>query len=89
MQSCLGTGYPSLLALAEEKGFVILVMELLGPSIEDLLNFCQRRFSEKTVLMLLDQAVVRVRIMHDRSLIHRDVSRNIGDLLRLHSYFIS
>ncbi|CAF0979303.1 unnamed protein product, partial [Didymodactylos carnosus] len=66
-------GYPALYAVCEEKGFVVLVMELLGPSIEDLLNFCQRRFSEKTVLMLIDQAVSRVQSMHDRSLIHRDL----------------
>jgi hypothetical protein len=48
-------------------------MDLLGPSIEDLFNFCQRQFSQKTVLMLIDQAIVRVQQMHEQSLIHRDV----------------
>ena len=48
-------------------------MDLLGPSIEDLFNFCQRQFSLKTVLMLIDQAIERVQQMHEQSLIHRDV----------------
>jgi serine/threonine protein kinase len=69
----LGKGYPSIISLIEEKDFLILAMDLLGPSLEDLLNFCQRQFSKKTILMLIDQAFFRVQLMHERSLIHRDV----------------
>ena len=68
-------GYPSILSLIEEKDYLILAMDLLGPSIEDLLNFCQRHFSPKTVLMLMDQAFTRVQMMHEQSFIHRDVRR--------------
>lgn len=75
MDIFLGPGYPSMIALTEERGFLVLAMDVLGPSLEDLLNFCQRQFSKKTVLMLIDQAILRVQSMHDRSLIHRDVRR--------------
>jgi len=50
-----------------------LVMDLLGPSLEDLFNFCGRRFTMKTVLMLADQMICRVEYVHQKHFIHRDI----------------
>lgn len=48
-------------------------MDLLGPSLEDLFNFCSRRFTTKTVLMLADQMIARIEYVHCKSFIHRDI----------------
>ncbi|XP_022827711.1 casein kinase I-like isoform X2 [Spodoptera litura] len=68
-----GIGIPHIRWYGYEKDHNILVMDLLGPSLEDLFNFCSRQFTIKTVLMLADQMLGRVEFIHCKCFIHRDI----------------
>ncbi|CAJ1975788.1 unnamed protein product [Sphenostylis stenocarpa] len=68
-----GTGIPDVKWFGVEGDYNVLVMDLLGPSLEDLFNFCSRKLSLKTVLMLADQMINRVEFVHCKSFLHRDI----------------
>ncbi|MCO5613519.1 hypothetical protein L7F22_067796 [Adiantum nelumboides] len=68
-----GTGIPNIRWCGVEGDYNVLVLDLLGPSLEDLFNFCSRKFSLKTVLMLADQMINRVEYVHSKSFLHRDI----------------
>ncbi|XP_022721795.1 casein kinase 1-like protein 10 isoform X2 [Durio zibethinus] len=68
-----GTGIPHLKWFGVEGEYHVMVIDLLGPSLEDFFNYCNRKFSLKTVLMLADQLINRVEFMHSRGFLHRDI----------------
>ena len=53
-------GIPNVYYFGQEGLHNILVIDLLGPSLEDLFDYCQRRFSQKTVCMVAKQMVLPI-----------------------------
>ncbi|KAJ3122879.1 serine/threonine protein kinase [Nowakowskiella sp. JEL0407] len=68
-----GVGIPFVRYFGVESEFNCMVVDLLGPSLEDLFNYCRRKFSLKTVLLLADQLISRIEYIHSKNFIHRDI----------------
>ncbi|QCE00040.1 serine/threonine kinase [Vigna unguiculata] len=72
---CDGTegGIPRMKWCGTDGDNNVLVIELLGPSLEDLFYFCGNKLSLKTVLMLADQMLTRIEYLHSKGFLHRDI----------------
>lgn len=68
-----GVGIPTLHWFGAEGDFSIMVMEKLGPSLEDLLHFCNYSMCLKSVIQLAEQMLTRIEYLHSKDLIHRDI----------------
>lgn len=68
-----GIGIPHVWWFGEECDFYVLVEDLLGPSREDLFNYCDRRFSLKTTLLIADLLISRMEYIHLKGFLHRDI----------------
>lgn len=58
-------GIPNVYYFGQEGLHNILVIDLLGPSLEDLFDHCNRRFTSKTVVMVAKQMVYYANKTHD------------------------
>ncbi|KAK3994831.1 casein kinase I isoform delta [Cladorrhinum sp. PSN332] len=68
-----GIGIPAVLWSGTHSHFHVMIFELLGPSLEDLLNLCGRHFPLKTILLIAHQAISRLEYIHSKNLLHRDI----------------
>lgn len=66
-------GVPKVYYFGQEGYYNILVIQLLGPSLEDLFEWCGRRFSIGCVAHIAKQMVQRVQFLHENGLIYRDI----------------
>lgn len=66
-------GIPAAYYYGQEGMHNVLVLDLLGPSLEDLFEWCGRKFSIKTTCFCAKQMIARVRSIHEHDLIYRDI----------------
>ncbi|AOA65299.1 Palmitoylated plasma membrane-bound casein kinase [Komagataella phaffii CBS 7435] len=66
-------GIPKAYYFGQEGLHNILVIDLLGPSLEDLFEWCGRRFSVKSVVFVAVQMLTLIETVHSHDLIYRDI----------------
>jgi serine/threonine protein kinase len=66
-------GIPRVYWFGREGVYYAMVMDILGPSLQDLFKFCSGKFTLKTILLLADQLLTRIEYIHKRHIIHRDL----------------
>lgn len=71
LQGC--DGIPNAYYFGQEGLHSILVIDLLGPSLEDLFDWCGRRFLVKTVVQVAIQMLTLIEEVHRHDLIYRDI----------------
>ncbi|MCQ2818356.1 MAG: casein kinase 1 family protein [archaeon] len=68
-----GEGIPLIKSFGYNNDYNVLVMELLGKSLEDLFLENHSKFSLKTVCMLGIQMISRIEYIHNKHILHRDI----------------
>lgn len=66
-------GIPRVYAAGIENGYNLMMMDLLGKSLEDIFVANNKKFSLRTVLMVGIQIVERIEYLHSRGFLHRDI----------------
>lgn len=72
------TAVPNLHFVGDEKTesgkmYHVMVMDMLGKSLEDHFTECRRKFDLKTVLHVGVQMIQRIKVVHEERIIHRDI----------------
>ena len=65
---------PQIYYYGKEETYNVMIMDLLGPSLESLFRYCNGHFSLKTVCMLAQEMLYRLEYIHQKGFIHRDTS---------------
>jgi len=73
LESIPGIGIPKVYWAGVSGEYNVMVFELLGKNLEELLQNCDKKFSLKTTLMITVQILDRIRHLHMHNYIHRDI----------------
>ncbi|OHT15864.1 CK1 family protein kinase [Tritrichomonas foetus] len=67
---------PAVFASGTDNLYNYLSMDILGFSLDQIFNICQKKFSLKTVLMIIDQTLTIIEFVHKKKYIYRDIKPN-------------
>jgi len=70
------SGTPKIVSLIQTPGFNILIMELLGPSLDTMFTKYNKKFDISTVALLGLEIVKLLESLHKTGYIHRDIKPN-------------
>ena len=68
-----GEGIPNFHWCGTQGSYNILIIDSLGPSLEELFVSVHKKFTIKTTLMVTEQILNRIEFIHSRNFIHRDI----------------
>ncbi|KAH9888117.1 kinase-like protein [Cubamyces lactineus] len=66
-------GFPSIHYAGPDANHNVIVMDILGPSLDALRRTCRGSFTLRTVCMLADQMIQRLEFLHSRGLVSCDI----------------
>lgn len=65
-------GFPRIHFFGPSKQYNCLVLDLLGPCLEDLFQLCGKKFTIKTVVQIALQCLERIEYVHSKRIVYRD-----------------
>ena len=68
-----GPGLPEVKSFGKTKRYNILIQTLLGRSLYDIFNDCNKQFTIKDICMISIQILERLEYIHSKNYIHRDI----------------
>ena len=68
-----GPGLPEVKSFGKTKKYNILVQTLLGKSLYEIFNDCEKKFCTKDICMIGIQLLDRLEYIHSKNYIHRDI----------------
>jgi serine/threonine protein kinase len=71
-----GEGIPRIYYYGKYRDYKVMVMDLLGPSLDKFFKICNKKLSLETTLNFGEQMISRIEYVHSKNYLHRDIKPN-------------